>query len=131
MRPKWFAASVSLRRAMLLSPSSEGFGLWGDYFSRLLCVHCSLRPGDLLTIPKMALSIDERFGFPLPLYPSYEVSDFISVGLPPTEHISLLSFPGCTGAEYPPHLFLCLRFAEHLAMPGAKLGAEWIASPFS
>jgi hypothetical protein len=22
------------------------------------------------------LSIDERFGFPLPLYPSYEVSDF-------------------------------------------------------
>src|SRR5215469_6713083 len=40
--------------------------------SRLL----SLRPDDLLTIPRMALSIDERFGFPLPLYPSYEVSDF-------------------------------------------------------
>jgi len=74
--PKWFAASVSLRRAMLLSPSSEGFGLWGDYFSRLLCVHGSLRPDDLLTILKMALSIDERFGFPVPLYPSYEVSDF-------------------------------------------------------
>src|SRR5215469_11053228 len=36
--PKWFAASVSLQRAMLLSPSSEGFGLWGDYFSGLLCV---------------------------------------------------------------------------------------------
>ena len=36
----------------------------------------SLRPDDLLTILKMALSIDERFGFPLPLYPSYEVSDF-------------------------------------------------------
>ena len=36
----------------------------------------SLQPDDLLTILKMALSIDERFGFPLPLYPSYEVSDF-------------------------------------------------------
>src|SRR5215469_8993627 len=35
------------------------------------------------------------------------------------------------GAEYPPHLFPCLRFAEHLAMPGAKLGAERIANPFS
>jgi len=37
--PKWFAASVSLRRAILPAPSSERFGLWGDYFSRLLCVH--------------------------------------------------------------------------------------------
>ena len=74
---------------MLLSPSSEGFGLWGDYFSGLLCVHCSLRPDDLLTILKMALSIDERFGFPVSLYPSYEVLTFTSVGLPPIEHISL------------------------------------------
>jgi hypothetical protein len=35
------------------------------------------------------------------------------------------------GAQYPPHLFPCLRFAVHLAMPNAKLGAEWIASPSS
>jgi hypothetical protein len=35
------------------------------------------------------------------------------------------------GAQYPPHLCPCLRFAVHLAMPNAKLGAEWIASPFS
>jgi hypothetical protein len=28
------------------------------------------------------------------------------------------------GAQYPPHLFPCLRFAVHLAMPSAKLGAE-------
>jgi hypothetical protein len=35
------------------------------------------------------------------------------------------------GAQYPPHLFPCLRFAVHLTMPSAKLGAEWIASPFS
>jgi len=34
-------------------------------------------------------------------------------------------------AGSPPHLFPCLRFAAHLAMPGAKLGAEWIANPFS
>ena len=35
------------------------------------------------------------------------------------------------GVQYPPHLFPCLRFVVHLAMPYAKLGAEWIASPFS
>jgi hypothetical protein len=34
-------------------------------------------------------------------------------------------------AQYPPRLFPCLRFVVHLAMPNAKLGAEWIASPFS
>jgi len=74
---------------MLLSPSSEGFGLWGDYLSRLLRVHCSLRPDDLLTILKMALSIDERFGFPLPLYPSYEVSDFYLGGFAPPLNTSV------------------------------------------
>ena len=35
------------------------------------------------------------------------------------------------GAQYPPHLFPCLRFAVHLTMLNAKLGAEWIATPFS
>jgi hypothetical protein len=34
-------------------------------------------------------------------------------------------------AQYPPLLFPCLRFVLHLAMPNAKLGAEWIATPFS
>ena len=28
------------------------------------------------------------------------------------------------GAQYPPHLFPCLRFALYLAVPDAKLGAE-------
>ena len=42
--PKWFAVSVSLRRTMLPSSSSEDFGLWGDYFSRLLCVHFRYGP---------------------------------------------------------------------------------------
>ena len=35
------------------------------------------------------------------------------------------------GAQYPPHLYPCLRFAVHLAMPSAKLGAERVAIPFS
>jgi hypothetical protein len=33
--------------------------------------------------------------------------------------------------NYPAHLFPCLRFAVHLAVSNAKLGAEWIATPFS
>ena len=34
-------------------------------------------------------------------------------------------------ARYPAHLFPCLRFTEHFAVARAKLGAEWIATPFS
>ena len=34
-------------------------------------------------------------------------------------------------AQYPAHLFPCLCFAPHLAARSAKLGAEWIATPFS
>src|SRR3984893_15966505 len=102
--PKWFAASVSLRRAMLPSPSSEKFGLWGGYFSRLLRVHCSLRPDDLLTILKMALSIARDSVSLFPAIPATRFLTFTSVGLPPTEHISLLLFPGCAGAGYPPRL---------------------------
>jgi hypothetical protein len=70
--------------------------------------------------------------FSVHIYSSYEVLTFASVGLAPTEHISLsLSFSAHAEARYPPHLFPCLRFTVHLAMPSAKLGAEWIASPFS
>jgi len=35
------------------------------------------------------------------------------------------------GAQYPAHLYSCLRFAEHLAVCNAKLGAERFATPFS
>jgi hypothetical protein len=35
------------------------------------------------------------------------------------------------GAQYPAHLYPCLRFAEHLAVCNAKLGAERFATPFS
>jgi len=34
-------------------------------------------------------------------------------------------------AQYPARLYPCLRFAVHLAVPNAKLGAEWFATPFS
>ena len=34
-------------------------------------------------------------------------------------------------AQYPAHLFPCLRFTVRLTTPSAKLGAEWIATPFS
>jgi hypothetical protein len=35
------------------------------------------------------------------------------------------------GAQYPAHLYPCLRFAIHLAVYSAKLGAERFATPFS
>src|ERR1700730_8190971 len=34
-------------------------------------------------------------------------------------------------AQYPARLYPCLRFAVHLTMYNAKLGAEWFATPFS
>src|SRR5215813_11890882 len=37
---------------------------------------------------------------------------FASVGLTPTEHISLLSFPGCTGARYPAYRYPCPTLRE-------------------
>jgi len=53
------------------------------------------------------------------------------MGLPPTEHISLSFFTGHAEARYPARLYPCLRFAVHLAVHNAKLGAEWFATPFS
>ena len=98
-RVSQFAARhAAFTRAQKVQPLGRDFF---EATSRLL----SLRPDDLLTIPRMASSIDERFGFPLSLYSSYEVSDFYLGGLPPTEHISRLSFPGCT-AILTPYAFL-------------------------
>ena len=34
-------------------------------------------------------------------------------------------------AQYPARLYPCLRFTASLAVASAKLGAEWIATPFS
>ena len=102
---------------MMPSPSYEGFGLWGDYFSRLL------EDGFVNRL--------KRFGFPLPLYPSYEVLTFASVGLPPTEHISLsLSFLDMpelnTHPAYPLSTLRCVPRGS-----SARLEAERIANPFS
>ncbi len=90
-----------------------------------------LRPDDLLTILKMALSIDLRdSGFPPPLYPSYEVLTFASVGLPPTEPISLsLSLDMPELNTHPAYPLSTLRCVPHGS--SARLEAEWIATPFS
>ena len=57
--PKWFAASVSLRRSMLPSPTATGSAFGVTFFEATLRL-LSLRPDDSLTILKMALSIDSR-----------------------------------------------------------------------
>jgi hypothetical protein len=44
--------------------------------------------------------------------------------------LRLAEDPLRTNCGFSPHLFPCLRFAVHLATPNAKLGAEWIASPY-
>jgi hypothetical protein len=92
----------------------------------------SLRPDDLLATLKMVLSIDLRDS--VSLFSPIQATRFLtfsSMGLPPTEHISLSFFTGHAGAQYPAHLYPCLRFAEHLAVRNAKLGAEQFATPFS
>src|ERR1700736_2068687 len=108
-----------------LHPAPKSSALGRD-FSRLLCVYWSLRPDDLLTILKMALSIDRDS---VSLFSSIQATRFLtftSVSLPPTEHISFLLFLDVPELYSPPHLFPCLRFALHLAVPDAKLGAERI-----
>src|ERR1700694_4751220 len=84
-----------------LHPAPKSSAL-GQDFSRLLCVYWSLRPDDLLTILKMALSIARDL---VSLFPAIQATRFLtftSVGLPPTEHISIPPFfPGCTAAQSP------------------------------
>jgi hypothetical protein len=86
----------------------------------------SLRPDDLLTILKMALSIDLRDS--VSLFPPIQATRFLtfaSVGLPPTEHFSLsLSFLDMPKLNRPAHRYPCLRFKRHLAMPPARLRAK-------
>ncbi len=81
-------------------------------FSRLLCVYLSLRPDDLLTILMMALSIDRDL---VSLFPSIQATRFLtftSVGLPPTEHISVpLSFLVVPELNLHGLLPCCVRFA--------------------
>src|SRR5713226_9277958 len=94
-----------------LHPAPKSSALGRD-FSRLLCVYLSLRPDDLLTILKMALSIDRDL---VSLFPSIQATRFLtftSVGLPPTEHISVpLSFLVVPELNLHGLLPRCVRFA--------------------
>src|ERR1700736_4629096 len=60
------------------------------FVSRPLLGSLSLRPGALLTIPKMALSVGFiRFVFSTDTTQAKELLTFIPVGLLPTEHVCL------------------------------------------
>jgi hypothetical protein len=61
-----------------------------SFVSRPLMGSLSLRPGDLLTIPKMALSVGFiRFVFSTDATQAKGLLAFTPVGLPPTEHVCL------------------------------------------
>src|SRR5258708_34910433 len=75
---------------MLPSPSGKELGLWGFDLSRLVLRSLSLRPDDLLTILKMALSIGFRDSVSLlSAIQATRLLTFASVGLSPTGHSSL------------------------------------------
>jgi hypothetical protein len=88
--PEWSGASVSLRRPMQPSPYGSELGfLWGYRFSRPNLRSLSLRPDDLLTILKMALSIGIRHSISLlSAIQATRPLTITLVGLSPTEHTS-------------------------------------------
>jgi hypothetical protein len=88
--PECHAASVSPRHAMLPSPRSRGLGLRTYFLSRPLVGSLSLRPGDSLTIPRMALSVGFiRFVSSTDATQATKPPTLALVGLTPTEHASL------------------------------------------
>ena len=88
--PECHAASVSPRPAMLPSPRSRGLGLRIYSLSRPPVGSLALRPGDSLTIPKMALSVGFiRFVSSTDATPATGLRASTPVGLSPTEHASL------------------------------------------
>jgi hypothetical protein len=62
--------------------------------------------------------------------PELALASPVPVAFRPSESVGVLILR-VFEAQYPAHLFPCLRFAARLAAPSAKLGAEWIATPFS
>jgi hypothetical protein len=75
---------------MLCWPYGSELDLWGFHFSRPNLRLLSLRPDDLLTILKMALSIGFRNSVSLlSAIQATRLLTFASVGLSPTEHSSL------------------------------------------
>ena len=88
--PEWPVAPASLRRVMRPSPSGCGLGLRGDSLSGPPLRSLSLRPGDSLAIPQMALSMGFR-GW-VSRSPTIQATGRLAltpVGLPPTERASL------------------------------------------
>jgi len=75
---------------MLPSPRTKGLGLRIVFFSRPLMGSLALRPGDSLTIPRMALSVGFlRFVYSAEATRATGVLTLPPVGLTPTEHASL------------------------------------------
>ena len=88
--PECHAASVSPRHAMLPSPDTRGLGLRSFILSRPPVGSLALRPGDSLTIPKMALSIGFiRFVSSADAIQVTRLLTSTAVGLTPTKHASL------------------------------------------
>jgi hypothetical protein len=88
--PTWPAASVRLPPAMRPSPWSKGLGRQTAFSSRPLVGSLPFRPGDSLTVPRMAWSV----GFLLfvssaEATPAARVLTVPPVGLAPTEQASL------------------------------------------
>jgi hypothetical protein len=87
--PKRLAASVSCDDPCCLRPKTGG-STFGFEFSRPPMGLLALRPGDLLTILKMALSIGFRSSVSfLSAIQATGLLTFAPVGLSPTEHASL------------------------------------------
>src|SRR5262244_1016929 len=72
------------------SPDSRGLGLRSSFLSRPPLGSPALRPGDSLTIPRMALSVSFiRFVSSADATDATELLTPTLVGLTPTEHVSL------------------------------------------
>ncbi len=82
---------------MLPSPGTKGLGLRSQFLTRPLLGSLALRPGDSLTIPRMAWSVGFlRFVSSAEATQATGVLTVPPVGLAPTEHVSLSwthSFP--------------------------------------
>ena len=88
--PEWTNASVRIRQSMLPSPESGGLGLRFTFFSRPPLGSLALRPGDSLTIPRMALSIGFiSFVSSTNAIQATGLLTLAPVGLTPTEQTSL------------------------------------------
>ncbi len=88
--PERPVATASVRRNVLPSTSTYGLGLRSYCFSRLLMRSHSLRPGDSLTTPRMALSVGFRPSVSLrSATQATGLLTFALAGLTPAEHARL------------------------------------------